>query len=65
MIKKENNKYWSITNNDAKNEKLGEKIKNILHFITKIKKKKRKDFKKAVKKFKNDENYECKHMLIV
>ena len=51
MIKKENNKYWSITNNDAKNEKLGEKIKNILHFITKIKKKKRKDFEKAVKKF--------------
>ena len=65
MIKKENNKYSSIIINDAKNEKFGKKIKNILPFITEIKNKKSKNFEKAVKKFKNDENYECKHMLIL
>ena len=65
MIKNENNKYSSIIINDAKNEKFGEKIKNILPFITEIKNKKRKNFEKAVKKFKNNENCECKHMLIL
>ena len=49
MIKKENNKYWSIINNDAKNEKLGEKIKNILPFITEIKKKKKRLWKSSQK----------------
>ena len=46
MIKNENNKYSSIIINDAKNEKFGEKIKNILPFITEIKNKKSKNLKK-------------------
>ena len=65
LIKNENNKNSSIIINDAKTEKFGEKIKNILPFITEIKNKNSKNFEKAVKKFKNDENYECKHMLIL
>ena len=65
MIKNQNNKDSSIIINHAKNEKFGEKIKNILPFITEIKNKKSKNFEKAVKNFKNDEKYECKHMLIV
>ena len=43
---------------------LEKKIKEIAPLVTKIKKKKSKNFQKAVKKFKNDENYEFIHLLI-
>ena len=46
IIKKQNNKESSIIINHAKNEKFGEKIKNILPFITEIKNKKSKNLKK-------------------
>ena len=49
MIKKENNKYSSIIINDAKTEKFGEKIKNILPCITEIRNKKVKTLKKQSK----------------
>ena len=52
IIKKENNKYWSIIINDAKNEKFGEKIKNISPFITEIRNKKVKILKKQSKNLK-------------
>ena len=64
MIEKENNKYQTIIINDAKNEKLREKLKNILPLITENKNKKSKDFEKAIKKIKNDKDYEFKNMLI-
>ena len=37
---------------------LDKKNKEIAPLVTKIKEEKRKNFQKAVKKFKNDENYE-------
>ena len=43
---------------------LEKKIKEIAPPVTKIKEKKSKNFQKAVKKFKNDENYEFNHLLI-
>ena len=43
---------------------LGKKIEVIAPFVTKIKKWKNKNFQKAVKKFKNDENYDFNHPLI-
>ena len=43
---------------------LEKKIKEIAPLVTKIKEKKSKNFQKAVKKFKNDENYEFNHLLI-
>ena len=43
---------------------LEKKIKEIAPLVTKIKEKKSKNFQKAVKKFKNDENYEFIHLLI-
>ena len=43
---------------------LEKKIKEIAPPVTKIKEKKSKNFQKAVKKFKNDENYEFIHLLI-
>ena len=42
---------------------LDKKNKEIAPLVTKIKEEKRKNFQKAVKKFKNDENYEFDHLL--
>ena len=39
-------------------------LKNVLPLINEIRNKKSKDFQKAVKKFKNDENYEFNNILI-
>ena len=64
MIEKEKNKYSSPITNNAKNEKFREKLKTLLPLIFEINNKKSKDFQKAVKKFKNDENYEFNHPLI-
>ena len=63
MIEKENNKYSTIAINDAKNERFREKS-NILSLIIENKDKKSKNFEEAIKKFKNDENYEFKNILI-
>ena len=63
MIEKENNKYSTIAINDAKNERFREKS-NILSLIIENKNKKSKNFEEAIKKFKNDENYEFKNILI-
>ena len=60
MIEKENKKYQTIIINDTKNENLREKLKNILPLFTENKNKKSKDFEKAIKKLKNDEDYEFK-----
>ena len=62
--KKENNKHLNIIINNAKNEKFREKNKRKAPLVTKIKKEKSKNFQKAVKKLKNDENYEFIHLLI-
>ena len=64
MIEKENNKHLTIINSDAKNEIFREKLKNIVPLIIEIKNKKSKDFEKAIKKFKNDENCEFKNLMI-
>ena len=63
MIEKENNKYSTIAINDAKNERFREKS-NILSLIIENKNKKSRNFEEAIKKFKNDENYEFKNILI-
>ena len=63
MIQKENNKLLSIINN-PKNEKFREKFKNLLPLIFETRSKKSKDFQKAAKKIKNDENYGFYHPLI-
>ena len=60
MIEKENKKYQTIIINDTKNENLREKLKNILPLFTENKNKKSKDFEKAIKKLKNDKDYEFK-----
>ena len=60
MIEKENNKYQTIIINDTKNENLRGKLKNILPLFTENKNKKSKDFEKAIKKLKNDKDYEFK-----
>ena len=57
MIEKMHNKYWSPIINNAKNEKFREKLKNLPPLIFEIKKKKRKEFQKAVKKNKKEKNY--------
>ena len=62
IIEKENNHLPII--NDTKNENFREKLKNIIPPIIEIKNKKSKDFEKALKKFKNSENYEFKNILI-
>ena len=64
MIEKENDKYSSPVINNAKNEKYRKKLKILLRLIFEIKNKKSKDFQKAVKKYKNDENYEFNYPLI-
>ena len=61
MIEKENNKYSTIAINDAKNERFREKSK-ILALIIENKYKKSRNFEEAIKKFKNDENYEFKNI---
>ena len=63
-MEKENNKHLNIIINNAKNKKFREKNKRKAPLVTKIKKEKSKNFQKAVKKFKNDENYEFIHLLI-
>ena len=52
MIEKQINKH-SIKISNAKNEKLREKLKNILPLIIENENKRSKDFEEAVKKFKN------------
>ena len=64
MIEKENTKTLNIIFNDPKYEKIREKLKNIVPLIIEIKNKKCKDFEKTIKKFKNDENYEFKNLMI-
>ena len=64
MIERKNNKRFRIFVKDIENENLKEKFKNILPLIKEISDKKVNDFQKSVKKFKNDENYEFKHILI-
>ena len=54
-----------ISVKDIANENLKEKFKKILPLIKEISDKKANDFQKSVKKFKNDENYEFKHILII
>ena len=63
-MEKENNKDPTIILNNTKNERFREKIKEFAPLVTKIKEEKSKNFQKAVKKFKNDENYELNHPLI-
>ena len=58
MIGKENSKY--PPNNlikDIKNEKLEEKLLNVLNLIDEIGDKKINDFEESVKKFNNDKSY--------
>ena len=64
MIERKNNKRFRIFLKDIENENLKGKSKNILPLIKEILDKKVNDFQKSVKKFKNDENYEFKHILI-
>ena len=63
MIEKENNKLLPIIDN-PKNEKFREKLKNLLPLIFETRSKKSKDFQKAAKKIKNDENYKFYHPLM-
>ena len=55
---------FSYITNNAKDEKTREKLKNILLFIIKNRNQKSKDFQKALKTFKNDENYKFINPLI-
>ena len=64
MIERKNNKRFRIFLKDIENENLKGKSENILPLIKEISDKKVNDFQKSVKKFKNDENYEFKHILI-
>ena len=64
MVERKNNKSLHISVKDIENEKLKEKSKYIPSLIKEISDKKANDFQKLVKKFKNDENYEFKHILI-
>ena len=64
MIVKENINHSNIIINNAKNEWFRKKIEVMAPFVTKIKKWKNKNFQKAVKKFKNDWNYDFNHPLI-
>ena len=64
MVERKNNKSLHISVKDIENEKLKEKSKYIPSLIKEISDKKANDFQKLVKKFKHDENYEFKHILI-
>ena len=63
MIEKKNNNHLPIIN-DTKNGKFRKKLKHIASLIIEIENKKSEDFEKAVKKFKSDENYDFKNILI-
>ena len=64
MTERKNNKRLGISVKDIENENLKEKLKKTLLLIKEISDKKANDFQKSVKKFKNDENYEYKQILI-
>ena len=64
MTERKNNKRLGISVKDIENENLKEKFKKTLLLIKEISDKKANDFQKSVKKFKNDENYEYKQILI-
>ena len=64
MTEKENNKYSSPIINNGKYEKFREKLKKLLPLVFEIKNKKIKDFQKAVKKCKDDENCKFNYTLI-
>ena len=64
MIEKENNKYPPTLINDIKNERLKEKLINILNLLDKIKEKNINDFEKAIKNFTNDRNYKLTNSLL-
>ena len=64
ITEKENNKYPPILINDIKNERLKEKLINILKLIDKIKDKNLNDFEKAIKNFANDRNYKLTNFLL-
>ena len=64
MIERKNNKRFCISVKDIENKNLKETFKNILPLIKEVSDKKDNNFQKSVKKFKNDENYEFKHILI-
>ena len=65
MIEKENNKYLPPTLiNDIKNERLKEKLLNVLNLIYEISDKKINDFEESGKKFKNDKNYKLTNFLL-
>ena len=64
MTERKNNKRLGISVKDIENENLKEKFKKTLLLIKEISDKKGNDFQKSVKNFKNDENYEFKHILI-
>ena len=58
MIGKENSKYPPPNLiKDIKNEKLEEKLLNVLNLIDEIGDKKINDFEESVKKFNNDKSY--------
>ena len=62
--KKQTNKRLHIPDKNIENEKLKEKFLKIPPLIKEILDKKANDFQKSVKNFKNDENYEFKHISI-
>ena len=64
MIEWKNNKRLRISVKDIENENSKEKFEKILPLIKEILDKKANDFQKSVKNFKNDENYEFKHISI-
>ena len=57
MTEKENNNHPTIIINNAKNERFREKLKITIPLVTKIAEEKIKNFQKAVKVIKNDENF--------
>ena len=64
MNEAEKSKYlYYITSND-KDEKNNKKLKNTLLYVVENRNKKSRDFQKAVKKFKNDENFKFIYPLI-
>ena len=64
MTEIKNNKGLHILIKNIENEKLKQIFKKILPLIKEILDKKANDFQKSVKNFKNDENYEFKHISI-
>ena len=58
MNKNEKNRFLYYITNSAKDEKSSKKLKIIVVSVIENRNKKSRDFQKAVKKFKNDENYE-------